>query len=193
MANEWQVAAYPGLTVYGRIRQAATGYWRRTDTEAFEAYSGANYLLYVYALTAEGTSRYVADLPDLAAGYYGLEGRLRAGATAVEADDGIVSEELGDCSGSFWLPAAPSTGSGFGGEGTVEKPYPIFYPDGVTPLSGCAVYVSSDAEGTTRSETKVTDSLGRVVFSLNPGTVWFWRTASGFLFEDDPDEETVEA
>ena len=193
MANEWQVAAYPGLTVYGRIRQQSTGFWRRTDSEAFEAYNGANWLLYVHALAAEGADRYVADLPaGLAAGYYGLEGRLQSDGAAVELLDGIIAEELGYWTGSAWVPAAPASLDIFGQGGSVDWVYTVYQPDEVTPLAGCAIYVSSDAAGTNRSETQMSDSLGRVFFALNPGTVYVWRSHPGYLFEDDPDEELVE-
>ena len=194
MANEWQVAAYPGLTVYGRIRQQSTGYWRRTDTEAFEAYAGANWLLYAHPLAVEGADRYVADLAPLTlpAGFYGLEGRLQSGGAAVELLDGIISEEVGYWTGAAWVPMAPSADLVFGAAGSVDWTYTVYEPDGVTPLPGCSVYVSSDIAGTNRSETRVTDSLGRVAFALNPGNVYVWRSHVGFEFTD-PDLEEVEA
>jgi hypothetical protein len=105
MANQWHVAAYPNLTVYGRIRQTNSGYWRRTDNATFEPYVGTNYSLYIHPLVPEGENRYVGTLPPgLVAGYYALEGRVQVGAEAVEADDGIISDEGGYWTGTQWLP-----------------------------------------------------------------------------------------
>lgn len=192
MANEWQVAAYAGLTVYGRIRRLSSGFWRRTDTGAFEAYNGANWLSYDHALTAEGEDRYKADLPGtLAAGYYVLEGRLQAGAGPVEADDGIISEEVGYWDGEAWTPTAPSSAGIYGTTGAVEFVYTVYEPGGVTPLPGVAVYVSSDIAGTNRSETQITDVLGRTTWLLDAGPAYFWRSHAGFSFTD-PDLEEVE-
>ncbi len=80
----------------------------------------------------------------------------------------------------------------YGEGGSIEFTYTVYDTNGTTPLPGCAVYVSSDLAGEIRSQAKVTDALGRVVFDLDPGTVYFWRSHPGRTFSD-PDSEEVGA
>lgn len=75
--------------------------------------------------------------------------------------------------------------------GAISFTYTVYRPDGVTPLPGCSVYVTENADGSgRRSPTAVTDALGRAVFALDGGTYYFWRSHPGYTF-NNPDEETV--
>lgn len=47
------------------------------------------------------------------------------------------------------------------------------------------VYVSSDTAGVTRSDTRVSDSIGQVVFDLTSGeTYYIWRTHNEYVFSN---------
>jgi hypothetical protein len=78
----------------------------------------------------------------------------------------------------------------FGEDGAIEYRYTVFDVDGTTPLPNVLVYVSADIAGTQRSQTKVTDALGQVVFRLNPATVYLWRSHPQRTFLN-PDSEVV--
>jgi hypothetical protein len=101
--------------------------------------------------------------------------------------------------GSVWVEHLDADVSAVGGGGTlygesgpVTFTYTVHGQDGVTPVEGASVQVSSDIAGELRSQAKVTDSLGRVQFSLLEGTVYFWVTARGLTF-NNPDTEVVNA
>lgn len=83
-----------------------------------------------------------------------------------------------------------SSVAGPGVDGSVTYTYTVYQVDETTPLEGAAVYVSSDVGGTIRSATKYTDALGRVQFSLDPATYYFWRTHHAYVFVN-PDTEAV--
>lgn len=71
-------------------------------------------------------------------------------------------------------PGGSSSSTLYGESGSISYTYTVFDVDNVTPLSGVAVYVSADIGGTQRSQTLITDALGRVRFELDPATVYFW-------------------
>lgn len=78
----------------------------------------------------------------------------------------------------------------YGEDGAIEFTYTVYDVDGTTPLPGVEVRVSADALGTVKSVPRVTDSLGRVIFNLDAGTVYFWRQHPTRTFTD-PDSEVV--
>ena len=93
------------------------------------------------------------------------------------------------------LPTTPPDGYGgtgtlYGEAGSVDFTYTVYDTDQTTPLPGVSVFVSADEDGAERSQAKLTDSLGRVTFRLNPGTVYFWRFRADRLFAN-PDSEDV--
>lgn len=77
-----------------------------------------------------------------------------------------------------------------GSDGSVTFTYTVYRDDDVTPIPDCEVWCSSDIDGVYRSQSRVTDDLGQVVFRLNPMTAYFWRRHSAWTF-DDPDQESV--
>jgi hypothetical protein len=85
-------------------------------------------------------------------------------------------------------PAPTGYGAGaatvYGETGTVGVTFTVVRLDGVSPIPGAAVYVSSDIAGIFRSPaTRIADDLGRVRFTLVPGDAYFWVS-----HPDYPDE-----
>lgn len=73
------------------------------------------------------------------------------------------------------------------GAGSVSHPVTVTEDDGVTPLEGVAVWVTTDVEGANRiAGALYTDTLGRingsVGFLLDPGTYYLWRQLGGWDF-----------
>lgn len=92
------------------------------------------------------------------------------------------------------LELGPGGGGGttyiYGEQGSITFTYTVYDTDTVTPLAGVAVWVSSDIAGTNRSQTKLTDALGRVQFDLDASTIYVWRSRGDRAFTN-PDTETV--
>lgn len=78
----------------------------------------------------------------------------------------------------------------YGENGVLPWVFNIRQADATTPLEDAAVYVSSDADGATRSLTKITDALGNVGFLLDAGTLYVWVFAAGWNFTN-PTEVTI--
>ena len=76
------------------------------------------------------------------------------------------------------------------GSGAVTFTYTVLEPDGITPISGVTVQVSTDLAGTNRIRSGMTDADGKVVFKMDPGERHFWRYKDGYQF-DNPDTEIV--
>ena len=110
--------------------------------------------------------------------------------------EGIAENTNAKTTAAVTLPTPAPTGYGggsstiYGSSGAVDFVYTVFDTDGTTPLPGASVYVSADSAGVQRSQTKVTDALGRVTFTLVPSTVYFWRSHVSRAFVN-PDSEVV--
>jgi hypothetical protein len=69
------------------------------------------------------------------------------------------------------------------GAGSRSTTVTVTWPDGVTPIEGVAVWVTTDAAGTNVvAGTLYTDTQGHATFLLDPGTYYLWRQLSGFNF-----------
>lgn len=62
--------------------------------------------------------------------------------------------------------------------------------DGVNPLDGVQVWVSTDSAGSNIVASGNTDAFGHVTFYLNNGTYYFWKQLSGYSFTN-PETVTV--
>ncbi len=113
---------------------------------------------------------------------------VEAVAALPTADD--IATEVWTAEERTLTSGAGSGGDLYGESGSIRFTYTVFDVDGTTPLPSVAVYASADDAGEQRSQIKITDDLGRVVFDLVPGAVWFWRSHPARLF-DDPDQEEV--
>jgi hypothetical protein len=85
-------------------------------------------------------------------------------------------------------------GSGMWGNsyGTGSVPWHVLvYEDG-DPIPGAQVWITSDQAGQQYVATGMTDTAGRIIFMLNPGTYWVWKSAAGFNFTN-PESMTVTA
>jgi len=109
--------------------------------------------------------------------------------------EGFAENTNAKTTAAVTLPTPAPTGYGggtlYGQNGTVDFVYTLFDTDGTTPLPGASVYVSADSAGVQRSQPKTTDALGRVVFTLVPSTVYFWRSHVSRVFAVNPDVEIV--
>lgn len=193
MANEIRATGATGLTLYAVIRNASNQVW---NGSAFEAYNASNYATYDVALTEQGaTGRYAVSFPAgiVTAGLYYVDVRRQAGGSPAVSDLSLGEMEIVWDGNSETTLADVSSGGAtlYGESGSVTFTYTVYDTNGTTPLPGVSVYVSADVAGTQRSQAKVTDSLGRVQFDLNPGTVYFWRSHPSRLFTTNPDTETV--
>lgn len=195
MASQILMGYLTGQNLYAIVQRVSDGHYWRTTTGAFGAYNAAAWSDYDTPLVENGASgTYQAPFPAgiTTAGLYRVELRLRAGGSPAVSDPILVDEQW-DWSGTGKQSIADiEVDVSFpGSSGAIEFTYTVFKPDGITPLSGCAVYVSTDEAGASRSETKFTDELGQVTFQLDPGNAWFWRSHSSYSFADNPDLENV--
>lgn len=86
---------------------------------------------------------------------------------------------------------AGSWGSSAVGTGSVSVTLTIT-ADG-SPIDGVAVYVTTDAAGTSiTAGTLYTNAFGHVTFQLDPGTYYVWKQCSGYNFTN-PETTTVTA
>jgi hypothetical protein len=111
-------------------------------------------------------------------------------ASAIAADAIAASELAADAVAEIAAAVSISGSTIYGEGGSISFTYTVYDVDGITPIEGVAVYVSSDISGTYRSQAKMTDSVGRVTFDLDPATVYFWRSRYDRTFSN-PDTETV--
>jgi hypothetical protein len=91
------------------------------------------------------------------------------------------------------LAQAPGGGASvtvYGQDGAITFTYTVYDTNGTTPLEGVEVWAAADSAGTQRSASRFTDAFGRVVFNLDPGTVYFFRRRADRVFTD-PDAEVV--
>ena len=196
MANEARLTGSTGMTVYALVRNASNQVWRPASS-AFEAYNSANYANYATAisLTEQGaTGVYAGSFPTgiTTPGTYYVDIRKRVGGSAAVSDTPF-GEVVIEWDGTSEVTLSDVTTGGatlYGENGSIEFTYTVYDTDGTTPLPDVAVFVSADSGGTQRSQTKLTDAFGKVIFNLNAGTVYFWRSHPTRNFTD-PDTENV--
>lgn len=85
MANELQVDATTGRTIYFLVRSAVATIW---NGATLVAYATANLGTYAIAATEQGTASgyYVANMPAVAAGVYYIIAKIQAGGSPAEGD-----------------------------------------------------------------------------------------------------------
>lgn len=76
------------------------------------------------------------------------------------------------------------------GAGAIPFTYTITNSDDNSPIPYVAVWASSDPLGQTLLASGISDVNGQIIFFLNPGTVYIWRSKSGWNFIN-PDTEIV--
>lgn len=185
MSAEIYLQGTPGATYAAVLRNSSGEVWDGGDFAAWDDDDLAGYAL---PLTEQGASGYAtagfpAAITD--AGRYPWTIYDQAGASLALTDTPVAVGETLWGGATELLPLAV-----YGEDGPAVFTYTVYEEDGTTPLPGAAVYVSADAEGMQRSQTRISDDLGRVIFNLNPGPAYFWRSHRDWDF-DDPDTETV--
>lgn len=108
------------------------------------------------------------------------------GATVAEIWNALVANHaaagtMGQKLGSF---------SGAGGSGAIAYTYVVTRQDTGAPLMGVRVEVTTDEAGRNAVAAGTTDAFGKVVFRLDGGSYFFWRTLAGYSFTN-PDQELV--
>ncbi len=76
------------------------------------------------------------------------------------------------------------------GVGSITWPYVLTRSDTGDPIPMATVWATEDSDGASVLASGITDSNGTVVFFLDAGTVYIWRSATGYSFIN-PDTETV--
>lgn len=119
---------------------------------------------------------------------------LLDGATAPSAAsvaDAVWDEALGGHLGAGSTGSKLNAAGGAGGAGAISFAYTVYQANGITPLDGVEVWVTTDFAGTNViAGTLSTSALGVVTFLLDAGTYYFWRRKSGWTFTN-PDTEAV--
>jgi len=64
--------------------------------------------------------------------------------------------------------------------GAVPFTYTVTSTSGGTPIAGASVWVTTDSVGLVVIDSGTSDVNGEVVFYLQPGSYYFWRSASGY-------------
>ena len=112
---------------------------------------------------------------------------LLATAAALATVDGIADSILEDTGTT--IPAL--IGALHVSQGSETCNYTVYDTDGVTPLSGVKVEVTTGEDGSGHVTTGYTNAFGIVTFKLDPGTYYLWRSRFDRVFVD-PDTEVVE-
>lgn len=127
-------------------------------------------------LVAVGNGRYYAELAQATVATAGsiIQTRYKSANTAECPGDSVQVVGID--------PTTPLIGAG-----STSHPVIVTQPDGVTPIEGVAVWVSTDAAGSNViAGTLYTDALGRINttigFMLDPGGYYLWRQRSGWNF-----------
>lgn len=76
------------------------------------------------------------------------------------------------------------------GSGTIAHTYTVTSSVDASPVAEVQVSVSTDPAGTNIVASGYTDSFGQVIFYLDPGTYYFWRSKDRWTFAN-PDTEVV--
>jgi hypothetical protein len=201
----------PGVTLFGYIQRPADDFYWHVANQAWEAFVAGHWTSYAIAYTEIGgvgaSGDYDADVPAgfTTPGRYRVTVARQAGGSPAVTDVGLAGTDAWDWGGTAEnslaaLPAAvwavtPRTLTAspllFGSSGSLTVTYTVHDTDGTTPLPGAAVYVSADLAGTQRSEVQLADSLGRTFWQLDPGSVYFWRSAGQRTFTNPDGPKTV--
>jgi hypothetical protein len=210
MANELHAHATSGLTLYAVLLNSVGQVWNGSAFEAYNGANWTSYDIalteagagiylatmptvalgaYTYAVyeragaspattdTLRGTGSILWDgdsevLPVAAdaSGHVSISGTKNT-LDALAGSDGDTLKDLSD------EIAAISSGSGSG-----TGSYTDTVTDGVNPLDGVRVQLSTDAAGANRVYETYTDALG--VFKLNPdpGVYYVWLDLAGYTF-----------
>ncbi|MDD5048790.1 MAG: hypothetical protein PHH09_07640 [Methanoregulaceae archaeon] len=112
---------------------------------------------------------------------------LLATAAALATVDGIADSILEDTGTT--IPAL--IGALHISQGSETCNYTVYDTDGVTPLSGVKVEVTTGEDGSGHVTTGWTNAFGIATFKLDSGIYYLWRSISGKSFEN-PDTEVVE-
>jgi len=102
---------------------------------------------------------------------------------------------------TFWTRTEPSAaeidaqlsgthGAGTWGNGSGSTSTTLTVDDGVNPIDGVDVWVSTDSAGTNVIARGSTGALGTVVFMLDAGTYYAWKQLAGYDFTN-PQSFTV--
>lgn len=81
-------------------------------------------------------------------------------------------------------------GSGTWGNGSGSTSTTVTVDDGVNPIDGVDVWISTDSAGTNVVARGSTGALGTVVFMLDAGTYYAWKQLAGYDFTN-PQSFTV--
>lgn len=76
------------------------------------------------------------------------------------------------------------------GSGTIAHTYTVTSSVDATPVAEVQVSVSTDVAGANIVAAGYTDSFGQIIFYLDPGTYYFWRSKDRWTFAN-PDTEVV--
>jgi len=200
----WHYAAFPdghrgGVkfeknsdgTLYAFEAVNPEGFAENSDakTSSRSSHSAAD----VWAVTTRTLSSFGTLVTDVGTAVWGAATRtLSAFGFSVAASNLPTDYQQRAVAVTLPTPAPTGYGGGtlYGQNGTVDFIYTLFDTDGTTPLPGASVYVSSDSAGVQRSQSRTTDALGRVTFSLIPSTVFFFRSHPARNFVN-PDSEVV--
>lgn len=172
---------------------------------ALEAILAANWATYDIAMTeASTTGIYQATIPALPAGVYGVTAYLQAGGSPATTDTPLGSSQLvwdgsaevrqtGDAFARLGAPANGSIAADIAtrqtlGAGSVAEIFTI--NDGVNPLDGVDVWVTTDLAGTDVVARGYTNISGQVTLMLDPGSYYAWKQLSGYTFTN-PEAFTV--
>lgn len=74
--------------------------------------------------------------------------------------------------------------------GSGASTWPITVNDGVNPIDGVDVWISTDIAGTNVIARGYTNALGIITFYLDPGTYYAWKSLAGYTFTN-PEAFTV--
>lgn len=172
MANELGLTySATGQNLYARLFNASQQVWS-TVAAAFVPFVVADVGNYDLPLTETpaGSYLYAGDFPSVitAAGNYEWRAFLREGGTPAITDPLVWEEEI------EWAGAA-ATPVGLAPAGAYTRT--TYQTNGVTPIPGAEVYLSSDAAGMSRTATATSDSLGRTEWTV---------TADFYVWESHP-------
>lgn len=77
------------------------------------------------------------------------------------------------------------------GSGAITFTYTLTSTGDGSPIADADVWVTTDLAGTLTVASGVTDAFGQVIFYLDAGTYYLWRSKPGWDFTPQPDTEIV--
>lgn len=123
---------------------------------------------------------------------------VKVALTAAEMNGDNIVVRFKDQAGAEWCDSGHNIQTtvnqiddlAMAGIGSVQFSYTVTNTVTLLPIEGVHVIVTTDALGANIIASGITDSFGVVVFWLDPGTYYFWRSKGGFSFIN-PDVEVV--